>query len=124
MPTWQEIAVENFQSARELMAVKRYRSSVSRFYYAAFSIVTEKLSEQGIAFGEQETPNHKALPKLIKLHLPLESRAKSDCVSITRRLYAARIAADYRLQTTNEAVAREARRDAALLFRYLEVEYD
>ncbi len=125
MATWQEIGQDNFQAAREMYEKQRYRSSVSRCYYAAFSVLTERLDAMGVIFGEeQETPNHKGLPKLIKLHLPMQDKQKKDCIAIIRRLYAARIAADYQRRTTDDAVARGAMRDAAVLFRVLGVNHD
>ena len=44
MATWQEIGQDNFRAGRELIEAKRYRSSVSRFYYAAFSVLTHELA--------------------------------------------------------------------------------
>ncbi len=123
MATWREIGIENFRAARECYDHGRYRSSVSRFYYAAFSVLTDILAANGVNFGDQqETPNHKGLPKLMKLHLRMQNQA--ECISIFRRLYAARITADYQRRTIDEAVAHAVRRDVATLFRYLGVDYD
>lgn len=95
MATWQEIGIENYRTGRELLDKRRYRSSVSRFYYAAFSLLTHELSKAGVDFGEdQETPNHKGLPKLVRLHLPLPATQKTESVAIIHRLYSARISAD------------------------------
>ena len=125
MATWQEIGIDNFRAGRELLDAKRYRSSVSRFYYAVFSILTHELSSIGADFGEdQETPSHKGLPKLLKLHLRLPVKQKAEAIAITRRLYAARINADYQRWTTDENVTQDAMRDAAKLFRYLEINHD
>ncbi len=116
--------MENLKAARELYQTQQYRSSVSRSYYAAFSILTEELAALGVDFGEeQETPNHKGLPKLMKLHLLLPNKAKANCIAIIRRLYAARIAADYQRRTTDQVVARDVLRDTAVLFRFLEVDH-
>ncbi len=105
-----------FYFTEHLLDKTRYRSSVSRFYYGAFSfyygafsLLTHELSEAGANFGaDQETPNHKGLPKLIRLH----------------RLYSARISADYQRRTTDEAITRSIMRDAAKLFRHFGVNYD
>ncbi len=118
MATWREIGEQNYAAGRELLKLEQYRSSVSRFYYAAFSLLTHELSEAGVTFGNNgETPSHQALPGLIKRHLPLSYRRQ--CVAIVRRLYAVRITADYQRRTIDEAVAQEAQRDAAQLLRYL-----
>ena len=125
MPTWQEIGQDSFTAAQELYDQKRYRSSVSRSYYAAFSVVTHSLTEAGARFGSlQETPAHQAVPKLIKQHLTLPPRQMTSSIAIIRRLYARRLAADYQRRTTDAVTAREAIRDAVTLFRYLEVEYE
>ena len=125
MPTWQEIGIENFQAGRELLDGGRYRSSVSRFYYAAFCVLTHELSLVGVDFGgDQETPNHKALPKLIRQHLTLSVGQKAEVVATVRRLYSARISADYQRRTTDEAITRSILRDAAKVFRQFGVEHD
>ena len=65
MATCQEIGIENFQAGRELLNGGRYRSSVSRFYYAAFCVLTHELSLVGVDFGgDQETPIIKLSPSL------------------------------------------------------------
>lgn len=128
MATWQEIGIENYQAARELYQGRdgkpRYRSSVSRSYYAAFCLITSELRKVGVSFETgQETPSHKGLPKLMKLSLPQTDQQKMEMVTIVRRLYTWRIAADYQLRTTDATVAKEALRDAATLFRYLGVDH-
>ncbi len=125
MATWREIGIDSFRAGRELRDNGRYRSSVSRFYYAAFSLLTHELSEAGADFGDdQETPNHKGLPKLIKQHLMLSAKQKADTIAIIRRPYSARISADYQRRTTNEVITRSIMRDAATLFRQFGVTYD
>jgi uncharacterized protein (UPF0332 family) len=125
MATWQEIGIDNFRAGRDLFDAGYYRSSVSRFYYAAFSVLTHELSLAGADFGaDQETPNHKALAKLIRLHLPLSERKKSELISLIRRLYSARITADYQRHTTNEQITRGILRDTAYMFRTFGVGYD
>ena len=125
MATWQEIGLDSFYAAQILYEQQRFRSSVSRSYYAAFSIVTHQLIQAGVGFGgQQETPNHQAVPKLMKQSLALPNRQMVSSIAIIRRLYAARIAADYQRRTTDEMTAREAIRDSVVLFRYLEVDYE
>jgi uncharacterized protein (UPF0332 family) len=125
MATWQEIGIENYQAGRQLLDAGRYRSSVSRFYYAAFSLLTHELSEAGADFGDdQETPNHKGLPRLIRLHPTLPAKQKADALAIIRRLYSARISADYQRRTTDESITRSIMRDTARLFQHFGVEHD
>ena len=125
MATWQEIGSDNFDAAQTLYEQRRYRSSVSRSYYAAFSTITHFLAEAGVRFGGlQETPSHQALPGLTKKHLALPEWQMSAAAAIIRRLYAARLAADYRQRATEASTAREALRDAAALFRHLGADKD
>ena len=125
MATWQEIGQDNFRAGRELFDAKHYRSSVSRLYYAVFCVLTQELRLAGADFGnDQETPNHKALPKLIKLHLTSPAGQKAQIVAIVRRLYAARIAADYQRRTTDRGTAQDALRDTVKLFQLLEINHD
>lgn len=123
MVTWQEIGRDNFRAARDLYDVGQYRSSASRSYYAAFSVVTHELNAAGARFGgPQETPTHQAVPKLMKQYLTLPGRQMITSIAIIRRLYAARIAADYQRRSTDGVAALDALRDAAAFFRYLGVD--
>jgi len=125
MATWQEIGLNSFYAAQTLYEQQRFRSSVSRSYHAAFSVITHHLIEAGATFGgPQETPTHQAVPKLMKQYLALPSRQMISNFAITRRLYAARIVADYQRRTTDGATTREAIRDSVALFRYLGVDYE
>lgn len=125
MATWQEIGLNSFYAAQTLYEQQRFRSSVSRSYYAAFGVITHHLIEAGATFGgPQETPTHQAVPKLMKQYLALPARQMTSSIAITRRLYAARIVADYQRRTTDGATAREAIRDSVALFRYLGVDYE
>ena len=125
MAAWQEIGIDNFQAGRKLLDGRRYRSSVSRFYYAAFCILTHELSLVGVDFGEdQETPNHKALPKLIRQHLTLSTRQNVNIIATIRRLYSARISADYQRRTTDEPITRSIMWDTSNIFRQFGVEHD
>ncbi len=122
MATWREIGEQNYAAGRELLNSRQYRSSVSRFYYAAFSLLMHELSEAGVTFGNNgETPSHQALPGLLKRYLPVAYRRQY--LAIVRRLYRARIEADYQRRTTDEATARNAQRDTTQLLRYLEGNY-
>ena len=122
MATWEEIGWENLAAGRELYLSGKYRSSVSRSYYAAFHIITHALEGKVGTDTGQETPNHKGLSKLIKQQLTqFSGQQQRDIVTIIRRLYDARIDADYRRRTTDKLSAQNASRDAARLFEYMGV---
>lgn len=125
MATWQEIGLNSFYAAQMLYEQQRFRSSVSRSYYAAFSVITHHLIEAGATFGgPQETPTHQSVPKLMKQYLALPKWQMINSIAIIRRLYAARITADYQRRTTDGPTAREAIRDSVALLRYLGVDYE
>ena len=123
MATWEEIGLDNLAAGRELYRSGRYRSSVSRFYYAAFHVVTHALEGKFDTDSGQETPSHKGLPKAIRLQLTnFSEQQRADIVRIIRCLYDVRIDADYRRRTTDKATAMNALRDALRLFEFLGVE--
>ena len=47
MATWQEIGIDNFRAAVALYDGGYYRNATSRFYYAAFSVLTSELIRRG-----------------------------------------------------------------------------
>jgi hypothetical protein len=124
---WREIGIDNFRSGCQLVDSQRaecYRSGVSRFYYAAFSVLTDALAGTFDTASGQETPNHKGLPRLIRTGLPdLNGPNRAEVLRIVRRLYAARLDADYRRRTVDKRTAQDARRDVVALFEALGVKY-
>ncbi len=120
MATWQEIGIDNFRAGRELFVAKRYRSSVSRFYYAAFSLLTYELARIGVVFRHgRQTPSHAEMTELILLHLTQFSEARRSAIALlTVRLYRLRLDADYLDQRLDRRIAERTMRDAAKLFRY------
>lgn len=124
MATWQQIAVENLQAAQELYQAGRYRSSVSRFYYAAFSLLTFELGRKGVAFrAGRQTPAHAELPELIADHLTQFTEARRANIALLAfRLYRLRLGADYFDQRIDRRLADRAARYAQKLFRYFGVE--
>ncbi len=122
MATWQEIGQDNFEAARELYINGRYRSSVSRFYYAAYAALTgEPLKTSFQPKSDREAPDHAHMPEWIKNYLTRFSpRQRADMAKLIRQLYEARIGADYKLRTTDEKTARDSRRNAVALLQYLE----
>ena len=124
MATWREIGRENFRAARGCYQAQQYRSSVSRFYYAAYSVLThELLLASFLPKADREAPDHAHLAEWIKTYLTSVSpRKRQEMASLIRQLYEARLVADYRLRTVDEVTARDSRRAALIIFRYLEVE--
>ena len=98
MATWIDISLENEDAAKELVRLKRFRSSISRAYYSVYAAVTGILLDAGaIPSSDAENPSHKALPELIESNLPrLRTWQRRDLKSSTRKLYHLRLDADYR----------------------------
>lgn len=119
----QEIGFEALTAAQELRC--KPRSCISRAYYAAYTILVHALKEsKGVKFAPgREGPSHKDLPKLVENHLAnTRNRAKmKELKAAIRRLYKARIDADYRFSLLiNEDVVRRLLRDVCWIWRELE----
>lgn len=124
MATWQEIGINNFRAGREALVGRRYRSSVSRFYYAAFSLLTYELARTGIVFRQgRQTPSHAEMTELIIVNLTQFSEARRTAIALlTARLYRLRLDADYLDQRLDRRIAERSAQDAAKIFRYFGAE--
>ena len=120
---WHEIASDSLQAARQAQA-GHARSAVSRAYYAFHAALTNVLINAGYAPAEnRQTPPHNAQARLIGVHLSDRGPGfVRDLRAIHRRLYAARLDADYnRRVSVNSEVSLQALRDAHRAFQMLEV---
>lgn len=126
MATWREIGQDDFRAAHDLYDLKRYRSSVSRFYYAAFSLLTYELARNGVVFRlGRQTPAHAELAELITENLTQFSETRRTAIALlTLRLYRSRLDADYFDQRIDRRAAERAMRDAKKLFRYFGVDHE
>jgi uncharacterized protein (UPF0332 family) len=121
---WIEISLDSFHAAGVLFRTGRWRSCISRYYYAAFSAVSETLRKNGYLRAGYETPPHREVTRLIDQHLssfyPKQRRAMKAAI---RRMYGARLIADYRsLRTNDRDIAKNMQRDTIELYRMLGVE--
>jgi len=95
MVTWRDIAAENETAAKQLNRAGLYRSAVSRAYYAAYAAVVGRLSAAGAV--SERNPSHRALPVMVEGNISgLRDWQRRNLKAITRRLYNARLEADYR----------------------------
>jgi len=122
--TWNEISCDNLFAAGEMLRRGRFRSTISRAYYAAFSAATSLLVARGFQFVDgRDAPGHEQLPDLLmnnvgQLSVTRRRRAKRSL----RSLYRARIEADYRLNVTiDRQMARDAVHEASSVLRELGV---
>ena len=123
MATWQEIGIDNFQAAVALYDGGYYRNATSRFYYAAFSLLTFELARTGVVFRlGRQTPAHAELAELIVEHLAQFTEMRRVAIAlVVLRLYRLRLDADYSQQRLDRRAAEKAKRDAERLFRYFGV---
>jgi|GEM_PF-1496370 len=125
MATWQEIGSDNFRAAVALYDGGYYRNAASRFYYAAFSVLTQELIQRGArpAFRDgRATPGHTELPRLIRAcftHMTAERL--NNLTALVTDLYLDRLAADYSLIRIDRQSCRDSYLAAKKIFNYLGV---
>jgi len=120
---WDGIGRDSLDAARRSHGLHA-RSAVSRAYYAAHSVLTRALVDAGYRMAaNRQTPPHAAQPNLIGLHLASRGqRFVQELRARVRRLYAARLDADYNQRVTmDNRVSLQAIRDAYSIFLMLEV---
>lgn len=124
MAKWTDLAKDNRLAAYEMNRAGRWRSCVSRAYYAIYSAATSQLVQHGVAMPKAYgNPSHLKLPTLVRLGFKTQLRPKQGQLpGLIRMLYTMRLAADYQPQVTVEAV--EARQAISLMeqaFRCMEI---
>jgi uncharacterized protein (UPF0332 family) len=94
---WRVVAMECYGAAGELKLADRWRSAVSRAYYAAYSRVSASLRESGLAMSaDRDGPSHATLPGLVENNLTImRVQDRPGVSSRLRTLYALRLTADY-----------------------------
>ena len=110
-------------AARQLLKENRLRSSVSRAYYAAYSAVAARMTDESVSFAHGwNNPSHDQLiPWLLRNRqwTPIRRRQLTNAL---RRLRSSRETADYRPRhTLTRADAIRSLRDADLVLRLTEV---
>jgi uncharacterized protein (UPF0332 family) len=98
MSSWKEIGLECYGAAQTLRAEKKWRSCVSRSYYAVYSVATEMLVKRKVTFRHgMKNPPHDALPTLIRTRLTsISVRDRNRLAGIVTRMIGNRVDADYR----------------------------
>jgi len=105
MATWEDLGKDNRVAACQLKDSGRWRSCVSRAYYAIYSAVTHELIQQGIVMPKRRgNPGHQALPQIVGAHLlRLRHPVRWQLSETVERLYKLRVVADYRPHFAVEA---------------------
>lgn len=99
MNTWRQMGLDSLLAAKQLLDAARYRSAVSRAYYAAYAAATAELAGiKAVTFPNANNPRHAALPRLLADHLPpprFDERLRRDLKREMENLRKAREHADY-----------------------------
>ena len=125
MATWQEIGIDNFRAAVALYDGGYYRNATSRFYYAAFSVLTHELIRRGArpAFRDNRaTPGHTEMPRLIRAYFTHMTAGRlNNLTALVAALYLDRLAANYSLIRVDRQSCRDSYQTTEKIFSYLEV---
>jgi uncharacterized protein (UPF0332 family) len=97
---WYAMALESQRAALAAESAKCWRSSVSRYYYAAYQAVTAVLLYSGLIPPDlEEAWSHAATPDLLEEHFTPYVRSRDARKRLNQtlgELYKLRIIADYR----------------------------
>ena len=121
---WRDMARESIRAAR--MMEKEYpRSSISRYYYASFQIVTAVLLTRGDLTPPdgREAWNHENTPMMVHAHFGsyVKSRKqRNEMVSQLAHLYKMRVLADYVSQPLSGTASKLASKYSTFLARISE----
>jgi uncharacterized protein (UPF0332 family) len=117
--SWQEISRESLVAAKSLSQDSRWRSAVSRAYYAAYASVSGALDGLAEFPKDRRGPSHDLLPVLVMTYLTrIGFFDRRKVAAASRRLYRYRISADYEPPTLiDRAFAGMALRDASFIVR-------
>jgi len=115
--TWIEIGQDHLKAAKGLVRTHP-RSAVSRAYYAAHSVLTERLEQSGWKPSpSRQTASHDHQASLVTKHLGVATVSR-----LIGRLHKRRLDADYnRRITIGFDVAIQAVREASELFVHLRI---
>ena len=117
MATWKEISIDNLLAAQNLFEKGRYRSCISRAYYAAYCAATNEIVMKVTTFpyGWKNPPPQK-VPDFILFNLSISQAKKENVSKLIIQLREAREDADYRPnKLVDETTALDCIRDASTI---------
>ena len=120
------MALDSYRAAQKLHGVHP-RSCASRAYYAAHAAVTRALLKaKYVPPAPLHSPPHRQIAGLIDSHLlGLGRSTRKELRASMRRLYSARLMADYsEARPIDRSDAMKSVRDAASVLKTLEVAHD
>lgn len=94
---WKDLARDNRFAVYETFSHGRWRTCLSRAYYAVYSAATEALTRRGMSMPRgRSSPSHAKLPDIIGNNLTgISYPVRWRLAGTTRKLYNLRIMADY-----------------------------
>lgn len=122
MNTWPEMSKDALEAAKALLTEGRFRSAVSRAYYAAYCALTGEIVKAVSAFaGGWHNPPHADVPQYIQNNLAgFVGWERKRLARLIRTLRLFRENADYRPhQPVDQQTAKDCIRDAAAIQRML-----
>ena len=122
MTTWKDLAEDSRLAVHEMFDHRRWRTCLSRAYFAVYSEATAELVLRGVVMPLRRSgPSHTKLPELVGNNLTgISHSMRWRLAGIIKKLYELRIVADYIPSTPVDA--REARLSLGLMnqaFRFL-----
>ena len=113
--TWDEIGRDSLEAAKLLREAGRHRSSVSRAYYAAYYVFTQRLPEDRV-------PKHQHVQGLARQHFGgITELQQVRLIELLESVQKRRVLADYnRVKMTDETAAEEAVSEAEEAIKLME----
>jgi uncharacterized protein (UPF0332 family) len=104
--TWREMSEDSLRAAEALLREGRYRSSISRSYYAAYCAATHEIVQKLTTFSHGwKNPSHEKVPVYVQNNLTISQVKKDAVVRLIGALRLLREDADYRPQENIDAAA-------------------
>ncbi len=115
MATWRQLSEDSLLAAEALLQEGKYRSCVSRAYYAAYCAATHEIVQKLTTFSNGwNNPTHELVPTYIRSNLTITQAKKEAIIPSIILLRYYRVDADYRPHTMiDEQISRDCIRTAA-----------
>ena len=95
MATWREIATDNYAAVLELLSGRRWRSAVSRCYYAVYARSIAGMKAGAVFPTGREGPRHAVLPAMVASGSLGDVPGAVRLAGNIRKLYKLRLISDY-----------------------------
>jgi uncharacterized protein (UPF0332 family) len=123
--SWADMSSQAWSAARMLAGSNNRRGALNRAYYAAFAALTSEIRKRTMTFpAGYEHPPHVQMGRFVKRCFDDRSKAdRQDLRDAIKRLYQARIEADYRHEARfTDTDVRNALFDARFILHSMEIE--